>query len=548
MDNKDYLNRRLTSLKREQDSFRSHWMDLSKFIKPRRGRFFVSDRNKGEARYNNIINSVATKAHRTATAGMLAGTMSPARPWFALETHDTDLMEAKGVKEWLGHVEYTLRRIFNQSNFYGQATNLIGEMLQFGTGCMTWQPDFDDVMRFYCHTTGGYYIAQNERLQVDTMAREFEWQVKPLVERFGYDNCSRFVRDSWDKGNYDNWAKVNHVIEPNYDFKPNSPFAKNKQFRSVYYEPSEEEKGKMLSVSGFDTFPAFVSRWATTDEDVYGTDCPGMVALGDIKQLQTEERRKAQAIDKMVNPPLSGPSSLRNVDVNSLPGGLVLFDGGEGRQKLEAIYQVDPRLNELRADMDAIERRINEAFFVDLFLAISQMEGIQPRNELDLMQRNEERLLQLGPVLEHLHGELLERVIDTAFTRALSLGILPEAPEVLQGAPLKVKYISTLAMAQKAVATQGIEKLAMFAGQLAQLGYQDALMKFDAAQAIDEYSRAIGTPPSVVRSDDDVAEMQAQQAQQQALAAAMEAGKAGADMNQKAAAGEKLRADAKGGR
>lgn len=413
---------------------------------------------------------------------------------------------------------------------------------------MSWIPDFEDVMRFYTHTTGTYMVAANQRYEVDTMARKFEWQVKQIVERFGKENTSKFVKDSWDKGKYDIWVPVCHMIEPNYDFKPRSPFARNKAFRSVYWEPGSNEKEKMLSVSGYDEFPAFVPRWNVTDEDVYGTDCPGMTALGDIKQLQTEERRKAQAIDKMVNPPLHGPPGLRNVEVNSLPGGMNIYDGGEGGRELKPLYEVRLPLNELRQDIDAIERRINEAFFVDMFLAITNVEGVQPRNQLDLMQRNEERLLQLGPVLEHLHGELLDRVIDATFKRAIAVGILPEPPEALQGSPLRVKYISTLAMAQKAVATQGIEKLANFAGTLAQLGYEGALMKFDAEQAIDEYGRAIGTPPSVTRSDEDVEEIKQQQAQQQAALAAAEAAKVGADVNQKAAASEKLRADAQGGK
>ena len=83
---KDYYMRRWGALDEEYSSFRTHYRDLSDHIKPRRGRFFVSDRNKGDKRHNNIINSRATQALRNATSGMLAGTMSPSRPWFALET------------------------------------------------------------------------------------------------------------------------------------------------------------------------------------------------------------------------------------------------------------------------------------------------------------------------------------------------------------------------------------------------------------------------------------------------------------------------------
>ena len=533
-----YYNRRLSALKLEREDFIPHYKELAEFIRPRRGRFFTSDRNKGGKKYGSIINSVATDAHRTATAGMLAGTMSPARPWFGLESHDPDLMEVAGVKDWLYKVELLLRTIFNESNFYSQASNLIGELLLFGTGCMTHVDDFTDVARFYTHTAGSYYIGQNDRHEVDTLMREFEWTALQIVKAFGIENVSQQIKTAIDRSSFDAWFPVVHMIEPNDEFKPQSKLGRNKPFISVYYEPGNDrasEQDRFLSTSGFDEFPAYVPRWDTTGEDTYGTDCSAMQALGDIKGLQIEEKRKAQGIDKMVAPPLHGPPSVKNINVTGLPSGVNVYDAGENKQELKALYQVDLRLNELRADIDAVERRINKAFYVDMFLAITNMEGIQPRNQLDLMQRNEERLLQLGPVLEHLQGDWLDPLIDRTFNQMVRAGILPPPPEVLQSSPLRVKYISSLAMAQRAVATQGIDRLALFAGGLVQQGWQSAGMKFNAEQAVDEYARAIGTPPSLVVPDEVVAQQKQAQADAQAQQIAMEQAQGAANMMKMAA-------------
>ncbi len=95
-----------------------------------------------------------------------------------------------------------------------------------------------------------------------------------------------------------------------------------------------------------------------------------------------------------------------------------------------------------------VERRIDEAFYVDMFLAITNMEGIQPKNQLELMQRNEERLLQLGPVLERIHGEFLDGLIDRTFDQMVEGNLLPPAPPEIQGKRLKVNYISSLAQAR----------------------------------------------------------------------------------------------------
>lgn len=520
---KEYYNRRMGSLDLEYSSFESHYKELSEFVLPRRGRFLVSDRNKGTKKHNSIINSHATWALHVCRSGMLAGTMSPSRPWFALETYDPDLMESADVKDWLHKVELILRSILNESNFYGMASQTIEELILFGTGCMTHVDDFQDVARFYNHTVGSYRIGTNDRGVVDTIYRKFEWPALRIATQFGIENVSREVKQAIERKEFDQWFSVCHVIEPNDNYRPTKSAA-NKAFKSVYYEPGTTgavDREKWLNISGFDEFPAYVPRWGLTGEDIYGTDCPGMTALGDIKGLQIQEKRKAQGIDKMVNPPLAGPPSVQNVPVSSLPGGLTIYEGGDQKNLLAPLYQVNPQLQDLRLDMDAVERRIDQAFFVDMFLAITNIEGIQPRNQLDLLQRNEEKLLQLGPVLERIHGDFLDPLIDRLFNQAARAGILPPAPPDLSGQALRVKYISALAMAQRAVATQGIERLVAFAGNMFALGWQDALDKVDSRQATDEYARAIGVPPSVVRPDEVVAEIDAQRAQQAQAANAM---------------------------
>jgi hypothetical protein len=312
-----YLERRKNEMKNERQSFDTHYKELSEFVQPRRGRFFTSDRNKGGKKHNSIINSKATQSLRVARAGMLAGTMSPTRPWFVLETVNPELMESKDVKIWLAKQERLLRAILNQSNFYNMAPVLLGELLLFGTAAMSHVNDFQDVARFYTHTAGSYMIAQNDRQEVDTMCREFEMTTAQIVSRFGLDNVSTSVRTAFDRGRYDQWFPVVHMIEPNPDSRPLALEARSLPFRSIYYEPGNNIEDAVLSRGGFKQFPAYVPRWDVTGEDVYGTDCPGMTALGDIKSLQIEEKRKAQGIDKMVNPPLHGPPSLRNVPVLS---------------------------------------------------------------------------------------------------------------------------------------------------------------------------------------------------------------------------------------
>ncbi len=540
---KDYFEVFRAQGKSERTSFDPHWKECSEFFQPRRGRFTISDRNKGGKRWQSVINNAATMALRNATAGMFAGTMNPARPWFEYETDDLTLMKREDVKEWIWFVQELIRRIFNDSNLYVMVPTMIKELLLFGTGFMQHVDDFKDVARFYSETAGSYMLFQNGRLQIDMFIREFEWTVKQIVETFGEpragehegrnQNISSQVWNAYNKGNYSSWYPVVHCVLPNPRFDPRLRFSEAKKFLSVYYEPghggqgtnvtTNETRNQFLSRGGFDQFPAYTPRWEVTGADIYATEWPAATALGDTKQMQVQEKRKGQAIDKMVWPLMAGPPSLRNVPVERLPGGLTTYEGGDQRNQLRAVYQIDPRIQEMRFDIAEVTRRIETAFFIDLFLAISNMQGIQPKNELDILSRNEERLLMLGPVLQRLQMEFQGALVNRTFDQCVNADILPPAPEVLQGQNLNLKFTGTLAMAQRAVATSDIDRLTAYASQVVTVpGWERAKDKFDPDAAIEEYGRALGAPPKVVRPDDQVAQIREREDQERAAAMALE--------------------------
>jgi len=531
----DYYYRQVGAMELERESFVSHWMELSQYIDPRRGRFLFDDRNKGNKRHASIMNSVATQALRTAESGIFAGIMSPSRPWFKLEPINAELAKVKSVQEWTHKVEDLMRTVFLESNLYEMAPIAIREAVQFGTAAMSHVDDFDDVCRFYTHTVGSYFIGLDHRGEVNRFAIRKELTVSQIVEKFGrqdngeidWTNISTTVKNHWDRGEYDNWYRIVQYIEPNPDFKEDSSEVQYKKFTSTWFEYGSEQRvdvtsnDKILKKGGFDYFPVHVIRWAVTGEDIYGTNCPGMVALGDIKGLQIMEKRKAMAVDKLVNPPLIGSNVMRDVNINALPGGVNIFDGDGQHEALTTIYQVDPRLNEMRQDIAAQEARIGQAFYTDLFLAITAMQGIQPRNQLELSERNAERLLMLGPTLERIQQDFLSSIVEITFSQMAEAGILPEPPEELEGVELTVRFISSLAQAQRAMDVTGIERVAMFAASMAQVK-PDVLEKFNSDLAFDEYVRLTGAIPGLafdqqyvdgVRQQRMEMQMQAEQAQ-----------------------------------
>jgi len=534
---KEHFEKRRGALELERSSFISHWKECAQFLAPRRGRFEHTDRNRGEKQNKSIINSAGGFALKTLSSGMMAGITSPARPWFKLATHNRDLNDKTEVRIWLSDVEALMREIFNSSNLYEVLPILYRELGLFGTSAMSVVEDFEDVIRVYHHPIGEYSIGMNDRYEVDTFYRLFDMSVGQIVQRFGLSAVGEDTLKLWNEGNVDAWRPVVHCIEPNDGRDLNLRDSKNKRYRSVYYELGRIHStaiADLLSERGYDDFPVMVPRWELTGGDIYGTDCPGMTALGDIKALQIEEKRKAQAIDKLASPPLKGPSSLRNIPVNSLPGGLTLYDNDQAREGLEPIYQVNPRIQELMADIQQVEMRINKAFYADLFLMMANSDRRQiTAREID--ERHEEKLLALGPVLERLNNSLLDPLIDRTFSIMAKADLLPPIPDELAGMPLKVEYISVMAMAQKSIGTGAIERTAMFVSQLAAAD-PSVLDKIDMDQAVDEYTAMLGVDPRVIRDEEAVAAIRAQRQQmqqmQQAAEMAKTASEAGRNMSQ----------------
>lgn len=533
----------------DYNSFRPQYMELNDYFLPTRGRFVLStDSNRGDKRNGKIIDPTGYLAARTLSSGMQAGVTSPARPWKRLTTPDPAMAEVGPVRNWLDIVDQRMTTFFLRSNLYNVLPVSYGDLGVFGTAATMMEKDPDTVANFMSFPLGSYRIARNFRGQVNVFYREFRMTVRQLISKFGRNDTetgepdwsvfSVAVRNLYDRGQYENWVEVSHLIEPNPDFDPRKLEAKYKRFSSCYYERGSTEPShytgepKFLRESGYDFFPVLVPRWQVTGQDVYGTDCPGMIALGDNKQLQHGERRGAQAIDKMINPAMKASAGLRGKTASLLSGDITYLE--EMTDKFEAAHDVRIDISHLDAKQEQIRGRIKRCFYEDLFLAIIESDRRQV-TATEIAEKKEEKLLALGPVLEQLNQDVLNPLIDNMFFLMNEMGYIPPAPPELQGMPLKVEYISIMAQAQKAIGLTSLDDLLRMATACNALD-PTAVQKLDIHEYMDTYADALGTSSRIMRSDDQVqaiATAQAQQVQkQQQMEAISNAAGAAKDLSQ----------------
>src|SRR5438093_3620427 len=199
-------------------------------------------------------------------------------------------------------------------------------------------------------------------------------------------------------------------------------------------------------------------RWDVGSIDSYRRS-PGMDGLGDIKQLQQETRRKGQAIDKTVNPPMVADIQLKNAPASLLPGGVTYVAGftSSGKPGFASVYDMKFPVGEITEDLNEIKERIKKIFYNDIFQVISQYETRSNVSATEIDARRAEGMLMVCPVGERLNDETFSNALRRVFGIAQRAGILPPPPQELAqflspGAgelAIDIDYKSMMAIAQE---------------------------------------------------------------------------------------------------
>lgn len=517
--------RRKAGLMPERALMEPDWREVEAYCSARKSRWLsggttaTTGQGQRASRANNLSNpklldSRGIQAHDILTSGLQSGMNSPSRPWFRLKTEDDDLMEIQAVKDWLEIGQRRLYGLFARSNFYSASKSGYGQMGKYGIEAtfMAQHPKMGAV----CHAlvAGQFWVGVGPTLEPDTLLRRCDMTTIQMVQRFGYKAVPQRVRDAFDKSEYDGMHVAWHLIEPNIDAEKGKYDKSNMPWRSLYWMDGDHKGGSpLLEFGGYEEQPFWAPRWDVEGAEAYGTS-PGLRALPNLRNLQLKHLRRQQAIDYKVRPALKGPPQLANSRQATVPGGITYL-AAQDDAAFKPIWEPNIDLSHLLEDIRDQRDTVDAAMYADMFNSITRLEGGDYKNMAHIASLNEEKLTQLGPVVERAQNEKQGVAIDRGFAILLRAGLLPPPPEELQGQELKVEYISVLAQMQRAVGLQSIESSLGFVGHVAGL-YPAALDKVDFDQAIDEYADISGTPARMIRSDDAVAALRKSRAEAEA--------------------------------
>ena len=518
---------RYDTLHSARGQWEEHWQEVAEYIFPRRADFNVK-RTSGDKRMTKIVDATGVQGLELLAAGLHGMATNPAARWFSVKAQDAALNEDDAIREYMSDVEDRMFAKMHSpsSSITTHLHELYLDYAAFGTGIMFIGESKAGNLLFQTRFLGECVIDESMEGVVDTLIRSFTMTVRQCYQQWG-DNCSGTVKKHYRDGKHDETVELLHAVFPREERDDKKDDVENLPVASIYLEKKDKH---VLKSSGFHEFPFAVPRWYKVASEKYGRS-PAMTALPDVKMLQEMMKTTIKAAQKIVDPPLLVPDDGMVGPVRTVPGGLNFYRGEREIVPLVTNGNIPISLEM----MQDLRNRILQTFFADQL----QLAGSASMTATEVMQRTEERMRLLGPILGRMEAELLGPIISRVFGIMSRAGELPEQPAELDGQEFTVEYVSPIALAQRGQKVERAVQMLTIAGQLA--GFDPNIMaRFDGENFLPWIATELGVDPDIVLDDEEFAAKQ-QATQMGAMAGPAEAA-AGAFA--KAGAGAKSFAEA----
>ena len=499
------LKNNLARLMDKRSTWESHWQECADFMQPRKAEI-NKERQRGDKRNIQIFDATAIHASELLAASLHGMLTSSANRWFQLRYKENLLNESDEAKEWLEDSIDKMYLAFARSNFQQEVFEVYHDLICFGTACLMVEEDEDDIIRFSSRHIKEFYVQENKKGLVDTIYRRFKMPVQAAIDKFGFENFSRSTQNLFKKEPFEEIELV-HVVRPRNIYNERKEDKANMPFQSIYFEYGE---GHIINIGGFREMPYVVPRYLKASTEIYGRS-PAMNALPDVKVLNKMVETALKAAAKQVDPPLLVPDDSMLSPIRMSAGSLNYYRSGS-RDRIEPLnigQQTSVTLNQENQRREAIAKM----FHIDQLMVTAN----RTMTATEVLQRNEEKMRILGPVLGRLQSELLQPMILRVFNIMLRNKLFQAAPEILNNQEIDIEYVSPMALAQKGQELQSLMRGLELFGQIGQIApVQDYI---DENGLIKQIIKITGLPARMIKSDKQVAALREQRAaaqQQQA--------------------------------
>ena len=440
------LLKRLDGLKTKRTTWEGHWEELAEFNLPQKNNVY-GQRVNGEKNNTSLYDSTSVHANELLASALHGMLTNPMTTFFGFSTGRLDLDKMDSIAKWLDTCSQITHNVLDTSNFQTEIHEVYLDLGGFGTGSIYIAEDDDDFIRFESQPIYELYIDEGKKGLVDTVFKSSKKTVRSLADEFGTEWMDEAIKKQLEDKPETEYEYCQAVF-PRSDHwyignqkRLNKDHPKRMKFASFHFLAC---KKILIKEHGFREFPFAVPRWSKQSGEMYGRG-PSMKALPDTKSLNSLMETALRAGKISLAPPVQVTDQGVMRKVKLTPGAVNFIRPGS---EIKPIFTG----SDFRGAMDELAEmrtRIRQAFFIDQL----QMDQQGPAmTATEVMQRTEEKLRLMGPVLGRQQFELLRPLIERVVSILFRKGVLPEPPPELTdaGGELKIKYSSMIAKAQKA--------------------------------------------------------------------------------------------------
>ncbi|MEO0859224.1 MAG: portal protein [Pseudomonadota bacterium] len=519
---------RWSELKTTRAHHEQDWEDIARLIRPQRANFSVTmQRNKASTK---ILSSAPVMANTNLASGLYGTLTNPANRWMGFSVPQGTVDDSSAVKRWLDVVTTRVLASFqpSMSPFYSAAIQLFTDLTAFGNAAQ-----YDEVNQGEQRIMDVTLSLAEVCFEIDAygrvseVVRKFELMPEAAVGMFGADRVPPKVLEQAQQHKRELGTYYHHVRR-NVNLRKGRIGPEGKRFSSVY---AAEMGATLLRRSGYDEMPFHAPRWEVESGQVYGTG-PAHVALASARMNNLMSDAVLRAGQRAADPTILAPDRDGFPLNGRIAPGQVVY-GGTDQRGQPLLRPIDTTSQTgLTVELQAqVQEEIRDAFQWTLM----NMAGRTGMTATEVVQIQEEKMRLMAPFTGRVQEEFLHPKAMRRFNLLWRNGQLPPPPPEAEGVPLEVTYTSQAARAQKSAEGASVMRLLADLGPLAQVNpaYMDRVNPDETMEILQE---AYGAPAKVLRSRDEMAALQAERAEQQQMAEAMQMMQGGASAAKDAAA------------
>lgn len=503
------------------------WQQIANYHLPNRSDYLV-EKWPGQKRMTYIFDATPVWALETYAAGLHSLLTSNSLQWGYLRTYDEKLNNDDDCRDWLNEASTVMYNIFSspKQNFASQSYEVFLDTGSIGSACMGVLDSLRGDLLFTTRHMKECVWFENEEDRIDTNMRMWKWTAKQAVQAWG-EKCGARVMDAFKKGDENTKFEFIHSVGPRVKRDPQRVDRKHKAWESVYVSVADAEE---IAVGGFDEFPYMCVRESKASGEVYGRG-RGTLALPDTQMLNELKKLVLKGAQMQIHPILQAPDNGFLLAIKTVPGSINYYREGS-RDRIEAV-KTDAQ-TQIGVDMlNGLQAQIARTFFVDMLRMpvdpqdpSSEGKGITATYWL---QRRDKEMMMMSPLLARQQSEFLDPLFNRVFNKLWRKSVARKfdprlgapfspPPAKLSGVPLRVEYVSPLALAQKSTQMDGVTRILQLQQQLRTIDNQSQIV-INGEQILRLASRDFNAPVSVLKTSE---QLQAEAQQKAEADAAMQ--------------------------